>query len=310
MKARNYVVYKVSLLVSILAFGFSALPCYATAEVLFDPDGYMYDVMTGNGTCLYEGTNNAYDTAYYLRINGVKYNAESLTTSGRNIIGTAETLSGLRVTRKLYVPEFKNGELGNFGRWYDTLYNPTGFPITVNVEYVSNLGSDGATQVTLTDDNDNVIETSDQWLATDDELDGGGDPSLAHVVYLTGADEPIDYIELYDVTGYGADYLDWRTWLFLYLVFAIGLQVAPSSEDFRALPRALALVVVMMGGCYFLGLVSHIDWAALPIVTDVLTFLAGLLMVLNRIFAYSTALILLALIPLVPLAGLLGRLRG
>jgi hypothetical protein len=210
MKSQNYAGWKVYLLASFGVLALSAIPCYATAEVLFDPDGYMYDVMTGNGTCLYEGTNNAYDTAYYLRINGVKYNAESLTTSGRNIIGTAETLSGLRVTRKLYVPEFKNGELGNFGRWYDTLYNPTGFPITVNVEYVSNLGSDGATQVILTDDNDNIIETSDQWLATDDELDGGGDPSLAHVVYLSGADEKIDYIELYDVTGYGADYLDWR----------------------------------------------------------------------------------------------------
>jgi hypothetical protein len=107
-----------------------------------------------------------------------------------------------------------------------------------------------------------------------------------------------------------ADYLDWRTWLFLYLVFAIGLQVAPSSEDFQALPRGLALVVGMMGSCYLLGLILHIDWTTLPIVTDSLMFLTGLLMILNRIFAYSAVLISLALIPLAPLAWLLARLRG
>ena len=41
-------------------------------------------------------------------------------------------------------------------------------------------------------------------------MDGGGDTSLAHVVYLAGADEPIDSIGLYDITGYGADCLIWR----------------------------------------------------------------------------------------------------
>jgi hypothetical protein len=66
----------------------------------------------------------------------------------------------------------------------------------------------------------------------------------------------------------------------------------------------------MMGSCYLLGLILHIDWTTLPIVTDSLMFLTGLLMILNRIFAYSAVLISLALIPLAPLAWLLARLRG
>ena len=211
MRFQSYICYKVSVLAAFTVLVLSAIPCYgSTYEILIDPEGFRYDVLTGGGTCISDGTDDAYDNAYFLRINNVSYNATNLTISGRNIIGTTETLSGLRVTRKLYVPASKDGPLGNFGRWYDSLYNPTGSPITVNVEYYSNLGSQSYTTITGTDDGDSILELSDQWLATDDELDGAADPSLAHIVYLTGADEPIDYIDLYDVTGYGADRLAWR----------------------------------------------------------------------------------------------------
>ncbi len=107
-----------------------------------------------------------------------------------------------------------------------------------------------------------------------------------------------------------ADYLNWQTWLFLYLVFSIGLQVAPSPTDLHALPAGLFLIVAMLGGCYLLGLGLHIDWVTLPIVADGLAFLVEWLMVLNRLFAYSAALVCLALILFVPLAALLARLRG
>jgi hypothetical protein len=209
MSFRNYVYHKISVSAAFTILALSVIPCYgSTFETLYDPDGYVYDVITGSDTCIFYGTNRAYDRAYFLKINGVEYNASNLTISGRDIIGTTETLSGLWVTRKLYVPPLKDGPLGNFGRWYDSLYNPTGSPITVHVEYFSNLGSDTATTITGTDDGDNILELNDQWIATDD-ADGVGDPSLAHIIYLTGADETIDYIELYgDV--YGTDRLAWR----------------------------------------------------------------------------------------------------
>ena len=211
MKFRSYKCHMVSLLAAFSVLALSVTPCYgSTFEILYDPDGYMYDVSTGYGTCISGGTSDAYDNAYYLKINSVNYNATNLTISGRNIIGTTETLSGLRVTRKLYVPSSKDGPLGNFGRWYDSLYNPTGSPITVSVEYFSDLGSDSSTQVTGTDDGDYMVELTDQWIATDDYIDGGGDASLAHIIYLAGADEPIDYIGLVDLTGYGPDRLIWR----------------------------------------------------------------------------------------------------
>ena len=209
MKFRSYTYHMVSLLAAFTVLTLSAIPCYGSqAETLYDPDGYVYDVITGSDTCIFYGTNRAYDRGYFLKINGVEYNAANLTISGRNIIGTTETLSGLWVTRKLYVPASKDGSLGNFGRWYDSLYNPTSSPITVHVEYFSNLGSDDDTTVTGTDDGDNILELNDQWIATDD-ADGVNDPSLAHIIYQAGADETIDYIELYgDV--YGTDRLAWR----------------------------------------------------------------------------------------------------
>jgi len=140
MVTQNYTYYLVTILSAILAL--QALPCNgSTLETLTGPEGFIYDVSTGDGTCIAEGTNDAYDNAYFLRINGVNYNATNLTISGRNIIGTIEILSGLRVTRKLYVPASKDGALGNFGRWYDSLQNPTTSPITVSVEYFCNLGS-------------------------------------------------------------------------------------------------------------------------------------------------------------------------
>jgi len=187
-----------------------ALPCHGTAqETLYDPDGYLYDIQTGSGTCIGEGTDDAYDGAYLLRIDGVTYNTTDLMLSGRNIIGGTEILSGLLVSRKIYVPASKDGSLGNFGRWYDSLHNPTGSPITVSVEYTSNLGSDGSTVITGTDDGDTVIETSDQWVATDDSWDGTEDPSLAHIMHVQGGAEPIDFVEL-SGAGYGTDRLVWR----------------------------------------------------------------------------------------------------
>jgi hypothetical protein len=213
MATQNYAHYLLTVLSAILTL--HALPCYGTApyEVLYGPEGFIYDVSSGTagGTCIYEGTNDAYDNAYFLRINGVNYNATNLTISGRNIIGTTEILGGLRVIRKLYVPASKDGALGNFGRWYDSLQNPTTSPITVSVEYFSNLGSDASTVVTGSDNGDTSVDLTDQWFATDDAWDGSEDPSLAHIMYLTGAPEPIDYVEL-SGGPYGGqgDRLTWR----------------------------------------------------------------------------------------------------
>ena len=208
MASQNRIYYLATALSVILAF--HALPCNGTGlEILYDPDGYKYDIATGSGTCIEGGTDDAYDSAYLLRINGATYNTSGLMLAGRNIVCGTEILSGLQVARKIYVPAAKDGPLGNFGRWYDSLHNPSGSPVVVSVEYSSNLGSDSSTVVTGTANGDTIIDLSDQWVATDDMWDGTEDPSLAHIMHVKGAPEAIDYVAL-SGGGYGADRLTWR----------------------------------------------------------------------------------------------------
>ncbi len=209
MKCHSYHSQIISLLISLslVAFALGQLVEGATNQTLYDPDNYgLYDVTTGSGsTNISGGRNDAYDGAYILRINGVNYDAKDLLLVGRNIVASGETLSNLRVTRKIYVPASKDGELGNFGRWYDALYNPTGMPITVSIEYYSNLGSDSSTVITRTGDGDTIVEIKDSWVATDD-YDGGGDPPLAHVIYISGGEEEPDFCSGYN----GSDVISWR----------------------------------------------------------------------------------------------------
>ncbi|MBU0494781.1 MAG: hypothetical protein KKA73_15470 [Chloroflexi bacterium] len=105
-----------------------------------------------------------------------------------------------------------------------------------------------------------------------------------------------------------ADYTRWQTWVFLYLVFSIGLQVAPSATDLATLPGGVLLVVGTLGGCYLLSLVLRIDWTALPLIAAALIWVADLLMGLNDVLLYTIALVLLTMLLLLPLAWLLARL--
>jgi hypothetical protein len=87
MKACSYVYGMVSALSALTVLALLATPCYGTdvTEILYDPDGFIYDVTTGAGTCIMDGTLDCYDNAYFLRINGVNYNATNLSITGRNI---------------------------------------------------------------------------------------------------------------------------------------------------------------------------------------------------------------------------------
>ncbi len=90
---------------------------------------------------------------------------------------------GLDVVRKIYVPAN-----GYFGRYLEILRNPGTTPITVDAAIETNLGSDSGTQVIATSSGDQLFDATDQWIVSDDPIDGSGDPSLAHV--MEGASAP------------------------------------------------------------------------------------------------------------------------
>jgi hypothetical protein len=51
------------------------------------------------------------------------------------------------------------------------------------------------------------------------------------------------------------DLLDWRAWVFLYLGFSVGAELAPSASDFRRCVAPLtATAVVLAGMTFYLGL--------------------------------------------------------
>ena len=62
------------------------------------------------------------------------------------------------------------------------LTHPTGADITTTVRIVGNLGSDAATTVWGTSSGDTTVETTDQWIGTDD-ADGIGTPAIVHYIH-------------------------------------------------------------------------------------------------------------------------------
>jgi hypothetical protein len=88
-------------------------------------------------------------------------------------------MSSLTVSREITVPATGSED---FARTVDVFTNPSGSAITTTVRIVSNLGSDAATAIFTTSDGDNIVETTDQWIGTDDG-DGTGTPAIIHYIH-------------------------------------------------------------------------------------------------------------------------------
>lgn len=164
-----------------------SLPLY-----LYDANGFSFDVQ-GNGSIGY-GTSLVYAGDYDSNTGGLlldvisggvsnRFAGGSIGTKendGRQVAVRQENISGLNVTRKVYVPRE-----GYFARYLEILSNPTDSPLTVDVRVQSNLGSyyNGAQQVYATSSGDAVpsvadAATADRWLVVDDGFDA--DPFLSN----------------------------------------------------------------------------------------------------------------------------------
>ncbi|WP_353569948.1 PKD domain-containing protein [Candidatus Albibeggiatoa sp. nov. BB20] len=156
------------------------LPIYASAIQLIDGKSFVYDI--GDNGVLVNGTLNAYQNMYNLRVNSTNYigNPSSLATQGREVITSryTEPNTNLEIRRRIYVS--KNY---NFARYMEIIKNPTDSAQTVDIEVYGTLGS-GARTVTAYDQK--------QFLITDDEaVTGalGGLPALLH--YHSQAGSPV-----------------------------------------------------------------------------------------------------------------------
>ncbi len=109
------------------------------------------------------------------------------TCGGRQILFPNQTIYGLTVSRRVFVPSNDT-----FARWQTILTNPTGAAITVNVISANNLGSDANTRIDSTSSGDAAATPADYWVSTWQNYSGttSSDPRLAHVLWGPGGSGP------------------------------------------------------------------------------------------------------------------------
>ncbi len=198
-----------------------------------DPQGFFWDIDSSFFGFVRDGTDDAYDgwpSACVLLDqeqtdvcdSTERYSAAGVPPTGeldgRQVAMGAKTLSGLTVTRKVYVPA--TGTIG-FARYMDILHNPTTDTKTVKLRVGSttsppwyvltaeSLGSDGVTTIAVTSAGDTTLAPGLEWFVTDDDSDGGGKPAIAHVVAGANGAEEMDYIEQ-GAYGRAADFIYWE----------------------------------------------------------------------------------------------------
>jgi hypothetical protein len=190
--------------------GLTLLSSTAMAQLTVTGTGsHLWDIQSDGS--IFDGSADAYDNMYRLRVGGATFTPTTVGAtyaSGRGWATGTQSLSGLTVSRRVYVPVANTwwGETTNpagFARFEDILTNPTAASITVEVEVFGNLGSDVETFYVGTSDGDLAMEASDEWVATDD-ADAGGDRSLAHVLQGGGAPSAASALNV------SVDELTWR----------------------------------------------------------------------------------------------------
>jgi amidase len=101
----------------------------------------------------------------------------------RQVVFPVQTIGGLQVSRKVYVPA-----TDSFARWLNIFTNPTGAPITIRFGTSNNLGSDTNTVITATSSGGASPTTADTWVATFQNYSGttSTDPRIGHVLQGPG----------------------------------------------------------------------------------------------------------------------------
>jgi len=152
-----------------------AVPCAAqgTTTTVTGANSFSWDI--DQAGIVVNGTIDSYDGGMALLVDGVDFPVSTSALNGNEVTVGPATLSGLNVTRRIYV-----SQTSNYARWIDLFENPTGGDITVDITYETNTGSDSGTAWYDSSDGTASFELGDVWVATDDATDGGGDPSLSH----------------------------------------------------------------------------------------------------------------------------------
>jgi Ca2+-binding RTX toxin-like protein len=139
---------------------------------LEDAEGWRWDL--GDTGEVNEGIGDAFDSFGLIAVGGTEYPGATAGTcihedGGREILYPEETLGGLEVSVKVYVPAVGQA----FGRWLGIVRNATAAPVTTTYEFSGNYGSDSDTFIVSTSSGDGVATTADRWAVTDESNSTG-----------------------------------------------------------------------------------------------------------------------------------------
>ncbi|HEX4519246.1 MAG TPA: hypothetical protein VH063_06655 [Gaiellaceae bacterium] len=127
----------------------------------------------------------------YYNNNGVP----SSDCSGRQLDFNPQVVSGVQMTRKVYVPT-----VGSYARWVNFFTNTTGAPITMTMYVANNLGSDANTRITGSSNGDTTADLTDSWVTSFQNFSGStsSDPRLGHVLQGPGAATGLSQLHFVD----------------------------------------------------------------------------------------------------------------
>ena len=146
---------------------------------LTDGNNNIWDIQTDGSILDGAMVNNAvdaYDGGHKLFVDDIAFPSDKNTSlNNRQVTIGPATMSGLNVTRKIFVPENKG-----YARFLEILENQGSSSISCLVTINSDLGSDSNTSIISTSSGDTNLSMSDTWLITDDS--GGTDPYVTHII--------------------------------------------------------------------------------------------------------------------------------
>jgi hypothetical protein len=161
---------------------------------LFDANRFQFDVQS-NGS-LAKGS-SAFVGASVLEVNGQIYTGDTsaLLEAGKRQFAITQptTVSGLHVTRKVFVPRG-----AYFARYLEIFTNPTANPINFDAKVSTTYP---IAKLIASSSGGGAVTNKDNWVVLDDELDEdpliqNQQPSMAHVHGQSGARVSADLVEL------------------------------------------------------------------------------------------------------------------
>lgn len=255
---------KTTILLAVFLAAVLLLPLPSAGLDLVDSAGFTYDVDTGYGTVVDgsgNGLSDAFNNGYYLLVNGAYYwnssGSYTLEDGGREVVLPEVSMSGLMVSRKIYVPVGSN-----FIRYLNILYNPTGSPIVVDVAVRGNLGSGCSTTIDDTTSGDTTMDIADRWMVTNGDVT---DPRIAHNWDGPGGS---DFIDIADSVG-GCDVNFGWTWssvtvppgaTVIYMTYGV-MQVDVSTATARAQQLYAGADAMMTSGMSGAEIAQLQNWA-------------------------------------------------